>query len=83
VQFDKHSSKYFTVAMVIFPDDEEAYACDKKIMKMQKSFGRNHPFEFHFTKNTEYTRKQFIEVISQFDFFYYAFIIDKKLCKEL
>jgi hypothetical protein len=36
VKFDKHSSTYFTVAMVIFRDDGEAETCDQKIDKFRE-----------------------------------------------
>jgi hypothetical protein len=83
VKFDKHSSPYFTVAMVIFRDDEEAEKCNQKIDELKRELHLPNGFEFHFTKNLRKVKARFVEIITTFDFSYYIFIIDKRMCYEL
>jgi hypothetical protein len=83
VQFDKQSSTHFTVAMVIFRDDEKAYLYRNHIENLKKKLCFSERGEFHFKENATVIKEQFVNLFQHFDFEYYIFIIDKIVCSEL
>jgi hypothetical protein len=77
LKIDKGSSKYFTVALVAFEDNEEATACDQRINLLKRELGWKENEEFHFNKNSNETRKTFLKAVLPYNFFYYGIIINK------
>lgn len=71
------SSRYFTIALVIFYDHAEAIRCDQgiEVLKQQLDWMSYH--EFHFNHNSDTIRQIFLRAISSYKFFYYAVVIDK------
>jgi len=73
----KGSSKYFTIALVIFEDDEEAIACDSRIELLKRELGWKANSEFHFKSNSDKIREAFFKAILPYNFFYYGFVLNK------
>lgn len=71
------SSRFFTVALVVFEDLEEASACDLRIMLLKKELGWSTDQEFHFKRNSDRVRRIFLEAVSPYAFFYYGIVINK------
>ncbi len=78
-KFEKHSSKYFTIWMVIFNDNEEAEACDTKIKITRKELNLPDDYEFHYKKDSDRIKKYFFDMVAPYNFFYYWIIINKEL----
>ena len=78
-KFEKHSSPYFTIWMVIFNDHEEAIACDQKITLLKRELRLPETYEFHYKKDSNIKKQSFLTAIAPYDFFYYGIIVDKKL----
>jgi hypothetical protein len=83
VKFNHNSSRYFTVAMIVFHDVTEAEACNQAIETLRQELNLPHKREFHFSKTPDRLRIKFIKTIQPFNFFYYAFIIDKQLLRQV
>lgn len=77
LQIENGSSRFFTVSLVIFEDDEEAIACDKRIELLKRELGWATQSEFHFKRNSDKVRKVFLEAVSPYNFFYYGIVINK------
>ncbi|HLD21689.1 MAG TPA: DUF3800 domain-containing protein [Patescibacteria group bacterium] len=77
LKMDKGSSRYFTVALVIFDDREEAIACDQRIELLKKELGWDKQSEFHFKRNSERVRKAFLQGVAPYNFFYHGVVINK------
>jgi hypothetical protein len=72
---ERGSSRYFAVALVVFEDEDEAVACDQRIELLKREKGWDG--EFHFYRNSDLTRRNFLNAIAPYNFFYYGIIIDK------
>lgn len=77
-QFDKCSSRYFTLAMVVFNDHDEADACEQRIqlLKRELQYPDNH--EFHFVNTSFRIREEFFKAVAPYNFFYYCFVLNKE-----
>ena len=73
----KGSSKYFTIALVIFEDNEEAIACDNRIELLKRELGWKANSEFHFKSNSDKIREAFFKAVLPYNFFYYGFVLNK------
>jgi len=83
LKFNKGSSKFFVISLVVFEENEEAFACDKRIETLKNEIGQNFKQEFHFKRNSHQTRKRFLKAVSPYQFFYYAIVMNKqKLYRE-
>jgi len=71
------SSPYFSVALVIFEEHEEAINCDRRIELLKAEIGKGRDFEFHFSKNSSRIRTQFLRAVSPYNFFYLVFGLNK------
>ena len=77
------SSKFFTMALIVFEDASDADACLQRIDLLRRELGMDANFEFHFYENSDRIRQAFFKVLLPYGFFYYGVIIDKeKLFKE-
>lgn len=77
LKLDKGSSRFFTIALVVFEDDDEATACDQRIQLLKRELNWHSKSEFHFRKNSDKVRKSFIEAVAKYNFFYYGITINK------
>jgi len=71
------SSRCFTVALVVFEDNEEAVDCDTKIRLLRKELGWADDSEFHFKRNSDNVRRAFLTAVAPYNFFYYGIVINK------
>lgn len=71
------SSNFFTVALVIFQDKEEANLCDTRISKLRQELSVQADFEFHFADTSPKKKAEFLKVISDFNFFYLTITVNK------
>ena len=76
-KFDKNSSKYFTIWMVIFENDEDAEYCNKRIDLIKNELKLPKTYEFHYKNDSDRIKQEFIKKIAPYDFFYYWVVIDK------
>jgi hypothetical protein len=74
---NKGSSRYFTVCLVVFEDNEEALACDQRIQLLKKEVGWEASEEFHFSRNSNKIRGAFMSAVAPYNFFYYGIVINK------
>ncbi len=72
------SSQLFVIAAVVFEENEEANSCDRKIDQLRLECFRGRNQEFHFNKCSDAIRERFLSVVSQHDFFYLAFVLNKQ-----
>jgi len=77
LKIDKGSSRYFTVGLVLFEEDEEAISCDQRIQLLKKEVGWRENDEFHFKNNSDKIRVAFLKAVSPYNFFYYGIVINK------
>jgi len=77
LKFGKGSSEFFTVALVVFEENEEAQAADARITLLRREMGRSAGFEFHFVHNSVDVRRKFFQAIVPYNFFYFGYVIDK------
>lgn len=77
LKIDQGSSRYFTVALVIFDDREEAVACDQRIELLKKELGWTLNNEFHFKRNSDKIRRAFLQAVAPYNFFYHGVVINK------
>jgi hypothetical protein len=80
-KFEQGSSPFFTIALVVFEDQEDAIACDQRIGLLHKEI--QWQSEFHFKRNPDHVREAFIHAIVPYNFFYYGIVIDKKRQQQL
>jgi hypothetical protein len=71
------SSKFFTVALVIFEEHDEAIACDQRIELLKKELGWSSGSEFHFRNNSDRVRRKFLNAAAPYNFFYYGIVFNK------
>jgi hypothetical protein len=71
------SSRFFVVALVVFNDNDEAEACDLRISLLRRELGWTEDSEFHFSRNSDRQRCEFLKAVSPYDFFYYGFVLNK------
>lgn len=74
---DKGSSGYFIVSLVIFLDDEEAIACDRRIDLLRTELNLSPDYEFHFSRNSGKVKEAFLNAISPYNFSIVTVIINK------
>ena len=77
-KFDKKSSKYFVISLVIFNDYQEANNCDNAISDLRKKICKPENWEFHFAHNSMRMRRIFLNEIKRFNFTYFSVIINKR-----
>jgi len=77
LKIEKGSSRYFTVGLVVFEDNDEGVACDQRIQLLKKEIGWTQNSEFHFKRNSDRVREAFLRAVSPYGFFYYGVVINK------
>ena len=82
-KFEKHSSPYFTIGMVVFNDHKEAEACDQRITLLKRELRLPEHYEFHYKKDFDYQKKYFLEAVSPYEFFYYGIVVYKRLLMSM
>lgn len=77
LKVDQGSSRYFTIALVLFDDNEEAVACDQRITLLRKELGWVPDREFHFKHNSDAIRRAFLTAVAPYNFFYHGVVLNK------
>lgn len=77
LKIEKGSSRFFTVALIIFEDRNEALACDQRIGLLKRELGWRANSEFHFKRNSDVVRRAFLRAVAPYNFFYYGIVINK------
>jgi len=77
LKVDQGSSLFFSVALVLFEEHEEAERCDQRIELLKSEIGKGRDFEFHFSKNSHKVRTQFLRAVAPYNFFYLVFGLNK------
>ena len=72
------SSGFFTVALLVFEENDEAQAADARISLLRREMGKPAGYEFHFAHNSDDVRRKFLQAIVPYNFFYFGYVIDKK-----
>lgn len=72
------SSKDFVVTLVVFEENEEAEALDKRISLLRHELRLNPNYEIKFNKCNREIRERFLSVIMPYNFFYFAIAINKE-----
>jgi len=75
---EEGSSKFFTVALVIFEENDEAVVCDQRIGLLRHELGWDERSEFHFKRNSDRVRRAFLQAVAPYNFFYYGIVINKE-----
>ncbi len=75
---EKGATKYFIIVMIVFEDNDEALACDKRIDLLKRELGLPQNYEFHFHSNSNRVREAFFRAVLPYQFFYYGIVINKK-----
>jgi len=78
LKIERGSSRYFTVGLVAFEDNDEALACDKRIDLLRRELRLLQDYEFHFHSNSNRVREAFFRAVLPYQFFYYGIVINKK-----
>jgi hypothetical protein len=74
---DAGSSPYFIVTAVLFEDNEEAEACDKRIAECRQALKVRDSFEFKFYSCSDAFRECFFHAVAGCNFFYHSIVINK------
>lgn len=77
LKIEQGSSRYFVVSMVVFEDNKEAEACDKRISLLGRELGYPEGFISHFKDNSHKIRMAFLQAVAPYDFFYFGFALNK------
>jgi len=76
-KIDAGSSPLFTIALVLFEEEEEANAADQRIRLLRRELAKPESLEFHFKENSDAVRDAFFQAVSPYNFFYCGIVIDK------
>jgi hypothetical protein len=71
------SSPYFCVLAAVFKDNFSADACDRGIDQLRRELRKPSRHEFHFSHCPHPIKESFLRCVSQEQFSYDAFVIDK------
>jgi hypothetical protein len=79
MRFERGSSAFFAIGLVVFDDDAEATRCDLAIGQLKVRMGLPSAFEFHFSENSDRQRRAFLEAVTRFRFETHVFVVNKAL----
>jgi hypothetical protein len=74
-KFDKNSSRFFVVALVVFADNDSAARASQAVMKFKQTLKQRD--EFKFSKMSQSRRQQFALFLRDLDFQARVFVVDK------
>jgi hypothetical protein len=77
LKIEQGSSRYFTVSLVVFEENDEALACDQRIELLKRELNWDSASEFHFKSNSDRVREAFLQAVMPYSFFYYSVVINK------
>lgn len=77
LKLSEGASALFTVALVVFEENDEAEAAGARIALLRRELRKSADFEFHFKANSDSVRRAFLEAVARYNFFYFGFVINK------
>lgn len=78
-KFDRGSSRYFVISLLIFDDNLEAEKMSVAIKQLRRTVGMPDHEEFKFNKSKGRLREQFLHTISPFYFRVRSLIVEKEI----
>lgn len=78
-KFNKGSSEYFVVTLVIFTDLEGAHRAEERIRKVRQALQLKADYEFHFSETPKRVKDSFFKQLAEEQFFFTSISINKKL----
>lgn len=76
-KLDRGSTRFFTIALVIFEDGDAALTCQRAIERLRRRLKLPKMFEFHFHDDNHERRLAFLSTVARHDFLCYTFTLDK------
>src|SRR5688500_8838630 len=76
-KLERGSSRFFTIALVIFESAEAARACQASVEALRASLKVPATHEFHFQSDSHARRLAFLSTVARHDFLCYTFTLDK------
>ncbi len=76
-KFERGSTAFFTIALVVFESGETALACHRAIEDLRSKLLLPDAYEFHFNHDQHERRLAFLTTVRQHDFACYTFTLDK------
>lgn len=77
-KFDKGSTPFFVIAMVIFDDELEAEKTAVAIKDLRRALRWHDQQEFRFFKNAKHIREQFLQTVTKSHFRIRAIVVEKQ-----
>jgi len=71
------SSRFFTVVLVLFEEEDEAIACDNRIQLLRRELRLPEDYEFKFSHNSHRVKSAFLQAVAPYGFFYTAVSLNK------
>jgi hypothetical protein len=78
-KFDKGSTRYFVVLLLIFDDELETEKVVTAIKALRSSLGLKEDVEFKFHKSSQRMRRKFLEAINPYKFRLEVLVVDKTM----
>lgn len=78
LEISRGATKYFSMFMVVFEENDEALACDQRIDLLRRELRLDPMYEFHFHRNSNRVRDDFFKAILPYQFFYYGIVVNKE-----
>ena len=81
-KFNKSSSQYFVVWLVVFEDHDDAHACDQRIQSLRNELGLKEDYEFHYKKDSCVLNVHLLKQSHRITFSIYWIVINKSLLRS-
>lgn len=78
-KFERGSSRYFVISLLIFDDDLEAEKMSVAIKQLKRDIGIGDHEEFKFNKSRDKNRELFLQTINQFQFRVRSLVVEKEV----
>jgi len=76
-KFDRGSTRFFTIGLVVFEDSRAALACQQAVESLKERLGLPASYEFHFHNDSHDRRLALLGTVARQDFSCYTFTLDK------
>lgn len=81
-KFEKGSSRYFVIVLIVFEDNLDAEETSLKIKRLKQKLKWSEATEFKFSKTKDKFRKEFFNAVRGCKFKFLALVVDKKKLAE-
>jgi hypothetical protein len=76
-KIERGSTRFFTIALVIFEDAEAARSCQRAVERLQAALKLPQQYEFHFHDDSHQRRLAFLGAVKNHRFICHTFTLDK------